>query len=46
MRKLENIPVSGLLFQNGVLSMLINRSKSLAYTELPQTTLPVLDGFK
>ena len=32
------MPVSGLLFQNGVFSILIKRSKSLAYTKIPQKT--------
>ena len=38
MSKLENMPVSALLFQNRVFSMLIKRSKTLSYTKIPQKT--------
>ena len=38
MSKLENTPVSALLSQNRVFSMLIKRSKTLSYTKIPQKT--------
>ena len=38
MSKLENMPVSALLSQNRVFSMLIKRSKTLSYTKIPQKT--------
>ena len=38
MSKLEDTPVSALLSQNRVFSMLIKRSKTLSYTKIPQKT--------
>ena len=52
MRKLGNMPVSAPLPLNGIFPMFVKRSKTLAYTKIPQKIenlsklQPILDGLK